>query len=616
MAFFARKSKLSGVVFFCILCLITLFVTSHLFVSEEITAKWIGLMLSIGIFGLVASLSIRKIALPFSLIDILLAVCFALFFFRAYFIDGIVSFFPLGLFLLYYLIRLSVAVYPPQYLFCTVLIFASALSIHGLLQLAGLIPSNNHFAITGSFDNPAGFAAALSCCLPFCFLFFKNPKKLFRYTAYGVAILLAVAVILSGSRAGMLAISIVIAIWVIIKLKLTKRIPQLSIAVIMIALTLVLYFLKKDSADGRLLIWRISSEMISDAPIFGHGAGAINAKYMQYQAEYFTANPDSPDIQLADNVLHPFNEYLLLLCEHGLIGLSVLLFTGFIVVRVFLRSRRSDNLPALLSLITLGVFSFFSYPFKYPFSWVILLMSIAIICNIPHNSVQENRHSALDSKSLSLLSRSTVLLLSIVLLTYSVIQAQAEIKWKRVAHLALCGQARKVLLEYDQLHRWLGKNGLFLYNHAAVLYEAGEFEKSVEIIERCTKYFNDYDVQMLLADNFKGLGKNALAEHYLKTASAMCPSRFMPLYALAKLYEAMGRQGEALALAGKIIDKDEKIPSAMVIAIKNAMSRLIEELEMSDNPENEPLTGSELENGMPRQGEMPMVQPNGAALPP
>ena len=82
-----------------------------------------------------------------------------------------------------------------------------------------------------------------------------------------------------------------------------------------------------------------------------------------------------------------------------------------------------------------------------------------------------------------------------------------------------------------------------------------------------------------MADNYKELGEFSVAESHLKTAAAMCPARFIPLYELVKLYEITERREEALSIAKKIISKDVKIPSFKVRSIKNEMRQLIEEWE-------------------------------------
>ena len=40
-------------------------------------------------------------------------------------------------------------------------------AVYGILQYVGLFPSHATFRVTGSFDNPAGFAACLCAGLPF-----------------------------------------------------------------------------------------------------------------------------------------------------------------------------------------------------------------------------------------------------------------------------------------------------------------------------------------------------------------------------------------------------------------------------------------------------------------
>jgi hypothetical protein len=85
-------------------------------------------------------------------------------------------------------------------------------------------------------------------------------------------------------------------------------------------------------------------------------------------------------------------------------------------------------------------------------------------------------------------------------------------------------------------------------------------------------------LQMLLADNYKNLNRAEEAENHLLLSSGMCPNRFMPLYQLVLLYNETGRNKEALALA-RLIDKEVKIPSVTVTAIKDEMQKLIDRQE-------------------------------------
>ncbi|WP_321287534.1 O-antigen ligase family protein [uncultured Sunxiuqinia sp.] len=120
---------------------------------------------------------------------------------------------------------------------------------------------------------------------------------------------------------------------------------MLPIAIALLGGSYLLYQQKKDSANGRLLIWQVSWEMIKDKPLLGHGYRAFQAKYMDHQAIYFKNYPNSRLSILADNVKHPFNEFLKVTVEFGLGGLLLVLafFSGII----YTGTRQKDNPKSL-----------------------------------------------------------------------------------------------------------------------------------------------------------------------------------------------------------------------------------------------------------------------------
>ncbi len=72
-------------------------------------------------------------------------------------------------------------------------------ALYGILQYAGILHAHSGFRITGSFDNPAGLAVCLAIGFSFCVSLFRRPGII-------AAVIFAVVIILSGSRAGILAI--------------------------------------------------------------------------------------------------------------------------------------------------------------------------------------------------------------------------------------------------------------------------------------------------------------------------------------------------------------------------------------------------------------------------
>ncbi|GAB6977800.1 hypothetical protein JCM17136A_04950 [Phocaeicola sartorii JCM 17136 = DSM 21941] len=94
------------------------------------------------------------------------------------------------------------------------------------------------------------------------------------------------------------------------------------------------------------------------------------------------------------------------------------------------------------------------------------------------------------------------------------------------------------------------------------------YDESLEIVRKCTKYLNDYDIEMLLADNNWKLKNYPEAErHYLK-ASYMCPVRFIPLFKLYELYKEQKRTDEARLLGKEILEKPIKVYSSTIENIK------------------------------------------------
>jgi O-antigen ligase len=571
-----KSFAIAGVLLLFTVCGIALFAVSRQFVNHEATPKWFGLVLVVGLSGIAWSMFCEKIRVPAGSVFLLLLFPVVFVFLRNLTVSGFdhkLFVYSAGLILLFPVLQQTVSVCKIKYLFGTVLLSALLSALYGILQYAGIFPSlNGNFSVTGSFDNPAGFATALACAFPVGFYFLHGASRPAKYVAASLLAIVFAAVVLSESRAAILACITVAVCYFGSRysgLKYKNWMKTVAVCVIVMIVS-VLYHIKRDSADGRLLIWKCTWKMIKDKPVTGHGYGAFQAKYMTYQADYFEAHPDGKYSLLADNVLHPFNEYLLVWAEHGIAGLGGVLLLLFLLLRRYLRERTRDRFVAMLGLLSLAVCSCFSYPFKYPFAWIIAFMNMAIIC----------RGEATDTRFAVHVARRTGMALTAACLLFTGIPLmKAEIRWNKIAYESLAGKTAEVLPEYDRLYRYLGTNGLFLYNHAAELHQIQKHEESLSVFERCAEYYDDADVRMLVADSYRELKKYAEAERHLKLASAMCPVRFMPPYQLVELYRETGRTEEAVTLARQILNKEIKIPSSTVNAIRNKMKMLIGEQE-------------------------------------
>ena len=118
-------------------------------------------------------------------------------------------------------------------------------------------------------------------------------------------------------------------------------------------------------------------------------------------------------------------------------------------------------------------------------------------------------------------------------------------------------------------------NPLFLYNYAAELNYIGRYEESLAVTEECREGWNDYDVQMLLADNLENTGQIDLAIGVYQHASDMIPCRFEPLESMMTLYMGGGDTLRAIKMAEEIINKPVKVQSFRVEQIKSTAKQLM-----------------------------------------
>lgn len=551
---------------FVSLCVLTMFLSCQIFVEFEIISKWYAFNMMGILFCFVMQFVSRKQKFTIDSLTILLCILIYYLLFRIYFSEltphNTLVLSLIGFIILYYSFK-QILSQNLKHFDLIILAACVTQAIYGLMQYVGLFYVNSEFKIIGSFDNPAGFSACLTAGFPFCFSVLQN-KCWQCYFGKVSIVIITLAIILSDSRAGIISIAVISILFLVQKqydwIK-KHRVYTLLFTIIFILFMVELFVYKKDSAIGRVLVWKNSWNMIVDKPILGHDSGIFIGDYMRYQANYFTKNPQSSYSYLADNVTHPFNEYLLLIIEYGVVGLLILI--GIFIV--ILKSSKKITIP-LLCLLSVGIFACFSYPMRYPFISVILAYTLANIK--PQWEYTFYIHSLVKIFTLTLLG---------IFCVYLIQDIQFEKCWYRLAQQEILKE--KIFLKnYANLHSNWNGNPMFLYNYGAVLNEVGDYKKSNDIMILCESYFNDYDVQMIIADNYYHMSEWNKAEKCYITAQNMVPNRFLPLYKLMLLYEAIENKPKAIEVAIAIINKKVKVSSEIVTMIKNEAKDIVDML--------------------------------------
>lgn len=440
----------------------------------------------------------------------------------------------------------------------TVAVLTVVLAMYGLGQWLHVIPAGGRsFPVVGTFDNPAGFASALAMGVPFVLPFVKHGRRGVQVAAVSALLLVLAVLVAAQSRAALLATLAVLVLWA----ASSSRRPvgtfwKVAVPVLLAAALVGMYFLKKDSADGRLLIWWVTLRLIMQHPVVGGGTHAFWRAYMPAQADYFRLHPDSRFALLADNVRHPFNEYLSVLLQWGVVGLLLLAIVVLLAVRAWRSHRDSEKDTFLLALVALGIVACFSYPMNYPFAWIILTGGLATFGSA--TPAWRPRQFP------SLVQTTIVTIVSTALLVTSAIQYHYYEEWHNVAHHRPAVAMEKLAEAYERLLPHMKRDSFFLYNYAAELYYHKRYEEATVMLEKASEYRCDYDIFHLKGDLQKDQHHLSDARDTYTSLTQMCPNRYIPIYRLFCIALDNKDLDEAMVLAKTILTKPIKVTSPQV----------------------------------------------------
>ncbi len=496
-----------------------------------------------------------------------------------------------SLFILYLFFR----TYITQYFLNILLI----IPVSGLIQIIiEIINSDeswyNLSHISGGFYNTGIFGGFISiACTIFLgiILFIQNNKIYFNKILWSsILALLLIQLICSNSRASWIAF-IVSASYLICPLfiRFIKKkqfiIPKVRIvffAIIILFLSLFaiiyLYQLKKDSADGRLLIARISMEMVKDKPIFGHKILGFRSNYMNYQADFFEKHPDSDYSLLADDIYVPLNEYLRIFVEQGIVGLILFFILIFNIFRVKDRTEKKPDAVLRITkamLASILIFALFSYPFdKIQFN-IIFVSCLAIIAQKSDKKIPIKRSIGklpFLGPVIYIATCITVLAAAIVAVNYM----SACIKWGN-ALKNFPFERNEVLHDFEEVYPVLKNNPQYLITYERVLTASKFNVKAIEIIQQTIKLRPSSDLYIELGKLYADEGKNKQALTCWETAHNMVPARFTPDYLSMKLYLQQGETAKAKQIADYLLSKKIKIESPSIDRIRYDAKKVLTE---------------------------------------
>nr|WP_239060762.1 O-antigen ligase family protein [Bacteroides sp. 519] len=409
------------------------------------------------------------------------------------------------------------------------------------------------FDVTGSFDNPGPLGGYIAiCCVLSIGLLYDTIKKKQNKISFVLIIGILIQLIglyIADSRAALLTLltgSITLFILVAAPKWGRKHKTTLFLVIAVLIGGILLYQYRPTSANSRLLIWRVSADMIIDAPLTGHGIGAFPKKYMIYQAKYFKERPKSPFLSVADNTIYTFNEFVSIIIQKGIIVFLLVLLLLYVTFKSPSKSWEDKTMKAgLMALLT---FSFFSYPFS--------VLPLVLFYSIFIGSI-DNR---------IVYSFKTTHTHNVILILYSILIIQTS-----KDYLFLDNMIQSLSTFYDRQsdisltqYRKLKFNTSFNDYYTTWLIQQPECIDS----ERLRDIYPSCESYCMIGNYYLKHNDYELAEFYLRQASYMIPTRFRPQYYLWELYIFTEQTEKAFQVAEHILSMPLKIESTYTLRMK------------------------------------------------
>ena len=418
------------------------------------------------------------------------------------------------------------------------LILAVAIeAIWGLLQVYGYEPSNHSlYALTGSFYNPGPYSGFLAMCLPVALHEWLKGKRIWKHVAL-VAWVLMLVVLPSGmSRSAWLA-ALVASGYVLgmhYREKVCRYWKYFCVGgLLLVVLGFGAYHWKKDSADGRLLMWKVATQAVLEHPWQGVGWKNVAGAYGDAQEGYFASGAATEqEVHVAGAPEYVFNEYLQVAMAWGVPALCCILL---LVVGGFCLGHRDRQYGVCGALLSLAVFAFSSYPFQF-MEFIVAFIAMLVVCLMRFRNVY---------------LQVSALIIGIGVCLY--------------------------LYNYREEHPLRKSHSMFESAHS--LHKAGEWEASTEILKETMRISSDAMILNIIGKNYQALGQYKEAESWFIRSTHRLPNRIYPYYLLAKLYAEHPKffPREKLEWAVRmVLEKEAKVESIAIKQMREEVKFLLD----------------------------------------
>lgn len=432
----------------------------------------------------------------------------------------------------------------------------------GILQICHLEENYSHlYNMTGSFNNPSqlGGLLAITGIIGLGKIFAAVRKRQNKNTFLFLCLLLPllISLWLCDSRAAWLAFAGGTLYMLSRRFSKNKLKTGLFLLLILSCLLPILYIYKPHSADGRLLIWQVCWNMFKEAPLTGTGIHSFCSRYMLCQADYFRNFPDSAYIQIADNVRSPYNEFIHITVEQGLIGLTL-----WVILLIRFLTFSSHPLQQIYksAFFAFIIFSCFSYPAEtFPILWI-----VAILAGNLHSKVCFSFHLHPGLRYISVAA-------TVLIICWSVGEFYFFRNTLKIIQQKTPATATYLKQYWNRLPRKPELLSYWLHiNHSL------SDKESLWGTSELARLLPDTETYCLAGETLMKQQRYQEARLYFMKAAEMVPGRVMPGYKLFKLYQAQGDKEKAAEMAHRIANQPIKVNNTFTLSVQGEIQRFLQ----------------------------------------
>lgn len=301
--------------------------------------------------------------------------------------------------------------------------------------------------------------------------------------------------------------------------------------------------------------------MLSENFLSGIGLGNFKRDFGLYQARYFEeGHYTTKEFLLAGNGYYAFNDYWQIIVETGLIGILILPFALFIVIKIiYIRFRKNSEDPLFIffmtCLLVLSIAAFFTHVFMHKSAQIVTFLSLCYIFT-PENRLFRKMYIFF------------IAFFAILFCFEEIRNRQRSKELSRAKELSDAGYISESIQNYEDLYIKMNNEVAFLRPYAQVLTGKNNLKMRLVILKKIQRKWTDNLLYLNIAQTYESLGLHENAEKAFLKSVNIVPNRFVPKYALYNFYMKNKNFEKASHWRKIILTMPVKVPSDHVNFIK------------------------------------------------